>query len=199
MGTPTAASETAASVLGIFVGGRGKRMGGRAKSDLRAPGSDERLVDRLVRIAGEAGLACVVVGSHPEAAPLRAGLACVADQPPGIGPLGGLGALLRFAQPRSVIAVACDMPFVTTTLVERLARDPRNATVLAPREPDARKWQPLFARYDAARTLPVLERTVGEGVRSFQDLFAQLDVVEFELDDAERALLRDWDTPEDIG
>lgn len=186
-------------VLGIFVGGRGRRMGGRAKADLRAPGSDERLVDRLVRIAGDAGIECVVVGSHPEATPLPAGVARVADQPPGIGPLGGLVALLRFAPTRPVIAVACDMPFVTAALVERLARDPRDAAVLAPREPAAHKWQPLFARYDAARVLPVLERAVSEDMRSFQRLFARLDVTEFEVEDAERALLHDWDTPEDIG
>lgn len=196
---PTAASGTAGNVLGIFAGGRGRRMGGRAKSDLHAPGSQERLVDRLARIAGEAQLACVVVGSHPESAPLRAGLAHVADEPAGIGPLGGLAALLRFARTRPAIVIACDMPFVTAALVERLARDPRDAAILAPRETDAHKWQPLFARYDAPRVLPVLERAVGEGVRSFQDLFARLDVVEFELEDAERALLRDWDTPEDIG
>lgn len=173
-------------------------MGGRVKSDLHAPGSDERLVDRLARIAGEAGLDCVVVGNHPEATALRAGLERVADTPPGIGPLGGLGALLRLARPRLAIAVACDMPFVTPALVERLARDARNAAVLAPRDPDTRKWQPLFARYDPVHVAPVLEQALGEGVRSFQHLFARLDVVEFEVDAAERALLRDWDTPEDI-
>jgi molybdopterin-guanine dinucleotide biosynthesis protein A len=185
-------------VVGIFVGGRGSRMGGRAKSELRAPDTGERLVERTLRVASEAGLDCVLVGSHPDMVSLGRDTPQVEDAPPGIGPLGGLLALLRFAGQRHAIAIGVDMPFVTTALVARLSRDPSRHEVLAPRDRDAAPWDALFARHDSARVLPVAERAVAEGVRSFQALFARLDVAEFHLDADERALLRDWDAPDDI-
>lgn len=173
-------------------------MGGRPKSDLPAPGGGERLIERTVRIARTAALDCVVVGCHPSAAPLPPEVPYVPDDPPGTGPVGGLCGLLRAAGVRPAIAVACDMPFVTAALLTRLAREAPGALVLAPRDPDTAKWQPLFARYDAARVRPLVDRAVADGVRSFQALFARLDITEFALDDDERALLLDWDTPNDM-
>ena len=196
---PELAAARTGAVVGVFVGGAGRRMGGRPKSELLASDTGERLIDRLARILHNAEFDVIVVGSHPGAAPLSADTVRVADEPSGIGPLGGLRALLRFADARPAIAIACDLPFVTADLVRRLAGDPHDAAVLAPREPEAGKWQPLFARYDPVRVVPVLERALADGVRSFQRLFSRLDVAEFALDDAERALLRDWDTPADVG
>ena len=54
----------------------------------------------------------------------------------------------------------------------------------------------------AAGSLPAarasLERALAEGERSFQGLFARLNVRELKLDASERAQLRDWDTLEDM-
>src|SRR5688572_8594805 len=97
-------------------------MGGAAKGLLTAPRSTETLVERLQRVSTEA------LGDHPivliGAAPAYAGLGIelLADSPPGVGPLGGLCALLDAGAHRgsSVIALACDMPFVTAELIARL-------------------------------------------------------------------------------
>jgi molybdopterin-guanine dinucleotide biosynthesis protein A len=62
----------------------------------------------------------------------------------------------------------------------------------------AGRWEPLHARYDARAVLPVLRTALAQGVRSFQKLFALLDVEELALSAEERRELVDWDSPEDM-
>lgn len=167
-------------------------MGGRDKAQLIAPDTGETLISRLLRLAGEVGLPAVVVGGSGSPGPR------LADEPAGVGPLGGLCALLVQAQPGSAIAIACDMPYVDAALLERLATHRSAAPVLAARDPQSRKWQPLFARYDSVRVLPVLRAELARGVRSFQELLCSLEVEELALSPADHAKLRDWDEPSDV-
>jgi molybdopterin-guanine dinucleotide biosynthesis protein A len=180
-------------VLGVLAGGRGRRMGGRDKARLPAPDSGEPLIERVLRLGQEVGLACVVVGGRPPD-----GALLVRDDPAGIGPIGGLCALLAHAGERPALALACDLPYVTAAVLARLARTPCSAAVLAPRDPETGKWQPLFARYDSARVLPLLRDAIGDGVRSFQTFLRSLEVNELTLSEAERASLCDWDEPADL-
>jgi molybdopterin-guanine dinucleotide biosynthesis protein A len=193
MPSSRAALVKASPLLGVLAGGRGRRMGGRDKARLIAPGSAEPLLARLLRLGAEEGLDCVVVGGiSPPGTP------CVSDEPAGIGPIGGLCALLALAGERPALALACDLPYVTAPLIARLAHEQRDAAVLAARDPETGKWQPLFARYESARVLPALRVAIADGVRSFQTFLRTLDVTELELSDADRMLLRDWDEPGDV-
>ena len=142
-------------IAGVFVGGAGKRMGERAKGLLEAPGGGT-LVDRWLSVLHEAGVARVLlVGRHPAYRTL--GLETIDDEPSGVGPIGGLTALLRHAGASRALALACDMPFVSAGLVQRLIAAPE-APVVAPWR-DGR-WEPLCARYDAARVLPSALRRI---------------------------------------
>ena len=188
-----------APVVGLFVGGRGSRFGGIAKGNLVHP-SGARLVERLSEVVRTALLDAhvVLVGERPEYADLA--LPTVRDAPAGIGPLGGLRALVAFARDErrdAVVALACDMPYVTAELVRRLAEEAPGASALAPR--DDGRWQPLAARY-AVRVLPVLDAAIAAGERSLQRIFERLgtDAHVLSADDAELESLRDWDTPEDV-
>lgn len=185
-------------LLGIFVGGRSSRMGGRPKGRLPAPSSGEPIVQMLVRIGREAGLEPVLVGEAAGYEDLAAGVERLEDDPPGVGPLGGLAALLGRAGMAPAVAVACDMPRVTALLLRRLVDHPATAPVLAPRRGWDAPWEPLLARYDAPRVRPVLHDVLGRGHRSFQRLFAHLEVAELAMDPAVAAALADWDTPRDI-
>jgi molybdopterin-guanine dinucleotide biosynthesis protein A len=185
-------------LLGIFVGGQSSRMGGTPKGLLLAPSSGETLIARLARVGREAGLEPILIGAASLAG-LPLTLAQIPDREPRVGPLSGLAALLEHAAGQPCIAVACDMPRVTSALLARLARECPAAPVLAPRDTLTRKWEPLCARYDPIAVRPVLGRALESGARSFQDLFRELSVVELTLTETERAELRDWDTPEDIG
>ena len=85
-------------IIGIFVGGSGKRMGGVAKGLLPAPASSETLVERLLRVCQEAlpDAAPYLVGQSAAYATL--GLPQLCDEPSEIGPIGGLRSLLLCAQ-----------------------------------------------------------------------------------------------------
>jgi molybdenum cofactor guanylyltransferase len=177
---------------GIFVGGRASRMGGAAKGLLKAP-SGETLVARWRRLFQEIGATPVLVGCHEAYADLD--IECIADDPPHIGPLGGLVALLARARRDRVIAVACDMPFVSLELLGQLASYASTAPVVAPRHEGL--WEPLFARFDAPRVIDVARKHALAGERSLQSLFDDVGAEPLPLAQPELEQLRDWDRPED--
>lgn len=179
-------------VAGIFVGGRGERLGGAAKG-LLATQEGTTIVARLAALLDEVGVPYVLVGRRPEYAAL--GLATLDDDPPGVGPIGGLAALLAHAGDRHALALACDMPYVTARLLRRLIDGPE-ATVLAPRRNG--RWEPLVARYDAARVLPIVRRRVASGRTALQGVLEEAGAVELAVEAGEVGELRDWDTDEDV-
>jgi len=142
----------------------------------------------------ELGVPVVLVGEAGAYEDL--GLPVLADEPPGIGPLGGLVALLRHAGTGAALAFACDMPFVSRALVERLLAAPTDAPIVAPRR-DAR-WEPLCARYDAARVLPLALARAASLHHSLQPLLEEAGAAPLPLLPHETDELRDWDSPADV-
>lgn len=185
------------TIAGIFVGGRSRRMGGRPKGNLVLP-SGETLVSRWRALFDAARVPVVLVGRHEAYA--SEGLAVVDDAPLAegieLGPLGGLVAFLRHAGARHGVAVACDMPFVSPELLQRLLTAPAAAAV-APRV-DGR-WEPFFARYDAAAVEPVAMAHAQAHRLALKDLLDAVSASELPLAPSEAAQLADWDTPEDAG
>jgi molybdopterin-guanine dinucleotide biosynthesis protein A len=177
---------------GIFVGGRGRRMGGIAKGLLLAP-SGETLVARWERLFAELGWTCVLVGQHDAYAAIA--IERLTDDPPGIGPLGGMTALLARAGQGRAIAVACDMPFVSIELMSKLATYPSQAPILAPRR--GGMWEPLFARYDAERVSSTAKKRARSDRHSLQGLLDDAGAEALPLEDREWDELSDWDRPED--
>ncbi|RYZ02526.1 MAG: hypothetical protein EOO73_31290 [Myxococcales bacterium] len=186
-------------VVGLFVGGRGRRLGGVAKGLLPAPGSAQTLLERLVGEAraalGEAEL--VLVGDA--AAYSASGLTAVDDAPRGVGPLGGLGGLLHHAQQRGathVLALACDLPYVSAPLLARLATEAPGAAALAAHGGGLRN--PLVARYEVARALPAVQSALASKKHALQAVLDALGAELLTMTEEETRSLHDWDTPEDV-
>ena len=167
-------------------------MGGRPKGLLLAP-SGETIVARYARLFAGLSVPCVLVGKHGAYAHL--GLEGLADvgEVEAAGPIGGLLALL--AHGPHVLAIACDMPHVSKGLLSRLIDAPPAPAVAARR---SGKWEPFFARYDAAEVLPVARAHVRAGKLSLQALLDAVGARELILDTAEAGELHDWDAPEDV-
>jgi molybdopterin-guanine dinucleotide biosynthesis protein A len=180
-------------LVGLFVGGAARRMGGAPKGLLPAP-SGEPIVERWRALCHAIGLRCVLVGEA--AAYAKLGIEPVADARPSAGPLGGLVGLLRVQSAAPVVAVACDMPYVTEGLLRRLVLSTSAAAALAPWRDDL--FEPLFARYDPARVLPLAERQLAGDDLSMQRLLREADAERFALSDDEWPLLADWDEPGDV-
>jgi molybdenum cofactor guanylyltransferase len=107
--------------LAVLAGGAGARLGGVQKALLRLDG--RCLLDRLLDLSGLFGQTLVVSG---DPACQRPGIRTVADEIPGKGAPGGIHAALHASRTPWVLAIACDMPFVTAAglgpLLERSAR-----------------------------------------------------------------------------
>jgi molybdenum cofactor guanylyltransferase len=183
--------------LGVFVGGAARRMNGLPKGLIAPRPGAAAPVARALALADALGLSAILVGEHAAYAHAFPDRTRVADDPAGIGPLGGLRALCRFAQGGAVIALACDMPYVPAALLQRLASHPGPAPALLPRGAGG-FWEPLCARYDAGAVLPALDAAVAAGEHSLQRLLARIGPSELTLDAVERAALFDWDCPGDL-
>ncbi|MBK7582571.1 MAG: NTP transferase domain-containing protein [Myxococcales bacterium] len=184
-------------LVGIFVGGRGTRMGGVAKGLLLAPDHDETLVARLVRVAHEALADPELVLVGAAAGYQELGLESLPDEPAGIGPIGGLSALLAEAQRREApfaLALACDLPYVTASLLTRLASTAPDALAVAARQGEG--WQPLCARFEPMSALAVTRGLIADGSHSLQQVVVTLKPAELALEPDDD--LRDWDEPSDL-
>lgn len=189
-------------IAGLFVGGKGSRMGGAAKGLLAAPGG-QPIVVRTRSIVEALGGTCVLVGAHPAYGELD--LPVLPDDPTATGPLAGLLALLAFSrrdtkkEPRSTLAIACDMPALTSDFVHRLLTAPQ-APVVAPRRHRTDRgwlWEPLIARYDPDAVLPKARAFAARGGSRLQSLLDEVGASPLALEHGDDDALVDWDTPAD--
>lgn len=178
--------------VAIFVGGAGRRMGGRPKGLLTAPGGGRSLLARLVAEIARTGAVPLLVGradAYAHEAPEALRLDDAGD-----GPLGGMAAVVAMLPPHAtVITVACDQPGVCTQHLEALwAAAPEAPAVVARRQG---RWEPFPARWRVGAVREVLPALQASGRGSWQALCAALGATEIALDDA---ALEDWDRPEDV-
>jgi molybdopterin-guanine dinucleotide biosynthesis protein A len=125
----------------------------------------ERIIDRLSPIASE--IMAVVPGPDHGLPPLP-GLRIVPDVLPGKGPLAGIYAGLLASSNPINIAVACDMPFLSTALLRHMVASIDGADALIPRTADG-NIEPLHAVY-AKTCLPAIKQQLDRehyNIRSF--------------------------------
>ncbi|HVY31282.1 MAG TPA: molybdenum cofactor guanylyltransferase [Polyangiaceae bacterium] len=192
------------SLVGIFVGGRGERMGGVAKGLLTTRSDDGRDVTLIERALNELGAAApgvpvvLVGGAEPYA---HVGLPQLEDEPNGIGPLGGLQALLLEGARRDlshVLALACDLPFIRRDILRRLLDEQPQAGALFVRTEGVPN--PLIARYAVGEALVAVGAVLASPRRSVRAVLERPELLAqpLELSGVDERALRDWDTPEDM-
>lgn len=172
-------------------------MGAVAKGELPSRFPGETLIDRALAVGRDARFErFVLVGSPARLAPYaRYSLEAVHDREGIDGPVAGLAALCALERAPFVM-VGCDMPALDAAVLDRLRHGCAGA-LLAPRDANGQRWEPMLSWVHPARARDAVERAVREGARSFQRVFSAMDCVEFVLSIQERACLEDWDTPED--
>jgi molybdopterin-guanine dinucleotide biosynthesis protein A len=184
------------AVAGIFVGGQARRMGGRSKGNL--PTAEGVTIVQKLRAACDAvGMRVLLVGNAAAREAYAAeGLLGVDDDRRAEGPLAGLVALLSNATEGTAVALACDMPFVTESLLKRLLDDPAESAALAAKRGDT--WEPFFARYDAKKMLPLALQAAHAGKLGLQSLLDEAGARPFAMTPEEEKALVDWDHPADV-
>src|SRR5262249_45890562 len=113
----------------VLAGGQATRMGGRQKAFLTLEG--RRIIDRQLEVLGSVFGEIWISANDPQ--PFQdLGLPVVPDAIPGVGPLGGLVAVLEASFAARVFVVACDMPFIVADAIRLIAHYPDEATVVLP-------------------------------------------------------------------
>ena len=129
----------------ILAGGRARRLGGADKARLAIGGA--RIIDRqLAALSAVASDIRIVANDGERYAEL--GLRVIADAIPEAGPLGGLYTALVDATHDRMLILACDLPFVTAALLQRLVDESgtgQEIDAVVPRS--ARGLEPLCALY----------------------------------------------------
>jgi molybdopterin-guanine dinucleotide biosynthesis protein A len=129
----------------ILAGGRARRFDGADKASL--PIGDARIIDRqLAALSAVADDVRIVANDRDRYAGL--GLRVIPDAVMDRGPLGGLYTALLDATHERVLVLACDLPFVTAALLQRLVAESgtgQEIDAVVPRS--ARGLEPLCALY----------------------------------------------------
>jgi len=151
---------------GILAGGAGKRLGGREKALIEIAGRPllAHLLDRL-----RPGFETIVISTNRPELYAWTGLACAPDRLKAASPLAGLhGILSAISAPRALV-IGCDMPGVSLSLAERLAREDADAVLPVSPAGD----EPLHAVY-AKPCLPAIERAFAQGRLKMTDFLSEV-------------------------
>lgn len=150
----------AATPVGVILaGGEASRMGGRAKGLTHVGGM--RIIDRVAIALRAVVDELLVVSGRPDAGSWLPGVRVLADERPGLGPMGGIVTALRSTR-TDVLVVGWDMPFVTTRLLAPLLRGASAAPIVLWR--CAGEVQPLCGLYRSS-ALPGLDAAIASGER----------------------------------
>jgi molybdopterin-guanine dinucleotide biosynthesis protein A len=182
-----------AAVAGILLtGGRSRRMG-RDKARLVLGGST--LAERSALVLEAVAAPCVEVG------PGASGLPATRESPVGAGPLAAIVAGWQALRSRGVrtpaIVLACDLPRVSTDVLEVISRWPDEGSVVPL---VAGVAQPLCARWSpAALDLACVRVRSTAAVRWMAELDGTVLLPEASFGDLDVAgALRDADSPDDL-
>ncbi|HEY2434040.1 MAG TPA: molybdenum cofactor guanylyltransferase [Vicinamibacterales bacterium] len=162
----------------ILAGGRATRFGGADKASLVVGG--RRIIDRqLELLAAFSDDVMVVVNDRTRYPDLD--VPVVMDRVAGAGPLGGVYTALAEARHSRVIVLACDLPFVSPALLDRLvvASEPgrHEQDAVVPRT--TRGLEPLAAVY-RRHCAEVARRCIESGELRMTAFLAELRVGELD-------------------
>jgi molybdopterin-guanine dinucleotide biosynthesis protein A len=174
--------------LGVILAGGQSRRYGEPKAFARVAGTTlvERVLDVMRRVTPDV----VLVANQPD---LYAGLGLEirSDTRPGMGALGGVYTAVCWAAERpsgGALVVACDMPFLSAALLDRmvsLAAGPAAPAIVAPESDGPRGVEPLCAWY-SVRCQPAIEAQFSRDDRRIVGFWDGLDVHRIPLDEVRR-------------
>lgn len=153
----------------VLAGGQSSRMG-RDKALLPYRGTT--LVEYVAGTVREALGSVALIGDPAKLG--QFGIAVIADEIPGRGPVGGIYTALRTSQTDWNLILACDMPNVPLPLLRDLVRAAETAACdcIAATGPDGQP-EPLCAVYHR-RCLPVLTRAIQGSRLKMRDLLNEI-------------------------
>lgn len=166
--------KKAPSITGLLLaGGKSRRFG--SDKALAILDGQPLIAHAYAALAPRCMEILVGVDEPGRAYPLPGPARTVVDAVPGIGPLGGLLAGLTEARTEWLLALACDLPWVSAdhlTVLTRARSDAADAVVVQ----DGDRLQPLCALYQVERTRRAAEAQVATGRYALHAVLGRLAV-----------------------
>jgi molybdenum cofactor guanylyltransferase len=128
----------------ILAGGRSSRMG-RDKAALEIDGVT--MLDRAIDLLQSIGVSVTVVGLPAEFERRASQVPVIADEWPGMGPLGGIATALRQTPATWNLVIACDMPYLTAEWLRFLLQRTKTSSADAILSRSERGPEPVCAVY----------------------------------------------------
>lgn len=178
----------------ILTGGESKRMGSdKAATELQGKTLLRHVIEKIEPLFSE-----LMISVHELRTDLKQKQ--IIDDSEGRGPMVGIKRALEEAKTDWVFVIACDMPFVSTALIQQLANKRESFDAVVPYVHD--RPQPLFGFYSKT-CLAKMEARMKQGQRSMIRLLAELDTYmlsekQVKLIDPELRSLMSLDTEEDV-
>jgi molybdopterin-guanine dinucleotide biosynthesis protein A len=177
------------ATLLVLAGGRSRRMG-HPKALLPVRG--RTLIEWVARRLEPCFEELLVAAGEPAQLPPGLRGCFVGDLRPGAGPLAGIEAGLSVARYPTLVAVACDMPYVTPALARRLVAAATGHDAAVPRA--GGRAEPACASYRRTARDPI-SAALDRGRLRASEALAGIDVKW--LEDVDRKLLASLNTPQD--
>jgi len=151
----------------ILAGGKSSRMG-------TDKGLQELCGMPLINYAIQSlsGLCSTILISTSSDAYQSFGYKTVADEIPGIGPMGGIYSALKQSKTEKNLVLSCDLPFVTIELLEYILENSDGYEVAVPYEGN-RHYEPLCGFYHVS-VLDILSNYIKKGNYKLPDLFDEI-------------------------
>lgn len=157
----------------ILVGGHGRRMGGRDKSQLTLShnGKTQTFLERLVEELAPLQMKMVLSGRASQ--PHDAAFQLIEDLTADCGPLGGLYSALRECPTDWVFLLACDLPHFDANVLRELTKKATPSISIIVPVTNSHN-HPTVALYHK-KLCPILEALLDEKEYAFQSLFSRID------------------------
>lgn len=182
--------------VAIQAGGRSRRMGiDKGLVPLHGRPMVSHLLDRVADLGDE----ILITTNRPDDYAFL-GVRLAPDDSPGAGALSGLRTALKAANGDKVLVLACDMPFVSRSLLAHLIRLAPQADVIIPRP--GGEYEPMHAVYDRG-CLTEIEASLEAGDMRMISFFPRVRVLAVEDEelgqlDPGRLSFFNVNTPEDL-
>lgn len=165
----------------ILAGGRNTRFPS-PKAFIEVDGKTiiRRQIETLFTLADS-----VVISTNQPELYFHLGLTMIGDIVPSMGPMTGIYSALRCTGAPSILAIACDMPFISEKLLKYMLDNSfGDATVCR----CGGRVEPLAGIYMAS-SMPVMQRLLASGQGAMEGLLERLDVRYIAMDDEIRSFV----------
>ncbi len=179
--------------VGILAGGRSSRMG-RNKALIKL--NNESMINTLIRELS--GFKEVVISGNKRGIYEDMGCAVLYDENKDIGPIEGIRQVIRYASSDYVFICACDMPFISSELVEYIAgyiSSDYDCYVIRTED----HLEPLCAIYHKS-VLPVIEELIAEKKYRLREILERVRTryISLEHTDFDKKTVKNINTKEDL-